>query len=382
MLKLNIPFYKPALTGQEKHFVLAAIDGQKLSGDGNYTRKCETYLSELFEGANVLLTSSCTHALEMCAHLLKDDGRKEVIMPSFTFVSSALAFVSRGFTVKFVDVNPHNMNMNVEHAIAAITSNTVAIVSVHYGGIAPDIDRLSRFCKKQNIYLIEDAAQAIGSRVNNRSLGTFGDLAALSFHDTKNITSGGEGGALIINNEEFSERAEIIREKGTNRKKFLDGQVDKYTWVDFGSSYLMSEIQAAYLYANLINVDKVTTDRLNIFQRYYSFFNERLHLEYICDDSYIEGNGHLFYFKVENANERADIIAKFQELSIMTPFHYIPLHSSPFGIKHCSFFGSDEHTTDSSQRLIRLPIFYKMTDEQISYVLTSVGSVLAKYGKR
>lgn len=369
-----IPFNKPPIVGREQEYMLKAMASGKLCGDGNYTRQCEHWFEENLTVAKTLLTPSCTAALEMSALLLSIQPGDEVIMPSYTFVSTANAFVLRGATIVFVDIRPDTMNIDEHKIEAAITSRTKAIVVVHYAGVACEMNTITALAKHYQLPVIEDAAQGVMSNYQGKPLGTIGELGCFSFHETKNYSSGGEGGALLINQNSFIKRAEILREKGTNRSQFFRGEADKYTWRDLGSSYLMSEIQAAYLLAQLEESVKIKEKRLAIWQNYFTAFQsladqERVELPTIpaeCDH-----NAHLFYLKLANQNERQSFINYLKEREILSVFHYIPLHSSPAGQQFGRFVGKDRFTTKESERLVRLPLFYNMQDDECQKVIES-----------
>ena len=373
-----IPFNKPPYIGLEYKYVLNAMKSDKISGDGYFSKKCEEWFEKKLYTKKALLTPSCTAALEMAAILIDIKKGDEVIMPSYTFVSTANAFVLRGAKIKFVDINPKTMNIDEEKIKQAITNKTKAIVVVHYAGISPDMDKITEIAKKHNLYVIEDAAQAIISKYKNRYLGTIGDLGCFSFHETKNITSGGEGGVLLVNNEKFIKRAEIIREKGTNRKAFFRGEIDKYSWVDIGSSYLMNEISAAYLFAQLENIDLIIKNRLDTWQKYYEGL-ESLNLELPYVPEYAIHNGHIFYIKTD---KRDELLKYLNKKGIKAVFHYVPLHTSPAGKKFGEFVGKDKWTTKESKRLIRLPLFYGIKEEEIQVVITSIKEYLKNDRKK
>ncbi|HET7658630.1 MAG TPA: dTDP-4-amino-4,6-dideoxygalactose transaminase [Bacillales bacterium] len=371
-----IPFNRPAVVGNEKGYIRVAMENRKLSGGGRFTEKCELWLEERFECEKAFMTSSCTDALEMAALLADIQPGDEVIMPSFTFVSTANAFALRGAQIVFVDIRPDTMNIDETLIEDAITDKTKAIVVVHYAGISCEMDSIKETAEKHQLLVIEDAAQAIMSTYHGQPLGTIGDLGTYSFHETKNFTSG-EGGAIIVNNRRFIERAEIISEKGTNRKEFSLGQTDKYTWVDLGSSFLPSELNAAYLLAQLEQADKITKNRLDSWDRY----DERLaplaekglidvpHVPEGCGQ-----NGHLYYIKTKDLQERNALIKHLQNQEIMAVFHYVPLHSSPAGKQYGRFHGEDRYTTTESERLLRLPMFYGLKKNNIDTITNQIGS--------
>jgi dTDP-4-amino-4,6-dideoxygalactose transaminase len=361
-----IPFNLPTHTGNEDAHVLAAMKTSKISGDASYGLMDHEWFEKNLGCPKALLTPNCTQALEMAAILIDIQPGDEVIMPSYTFVSTANAFVLRGAKIVFVDIRPDTMNMDERLVDAAITPKTKAIVPVHYAGVACEMDTINAIADKYGLYVIEDAAQGMMSTYKGKALGTLGHMAAYSFHETKNFTSGGEGGLLIVNDERFVHRAEIIREKGTNRSQFFRGMVDKYTWVDLGSSYLPSELQAAYLWGQLEKADEITADRLATWNAYYSGFSElaaagKLELPVVPEGC--AHNGHMFYLKCADLNERSALIEHLKANEIMAVFHYVPLHSSPAGQRFSRFHGEDRYTTRESERLLRLPMWYQMTSE-------------------
>ncbi|MGN0005784.1 MAG: dTDP-4-amino-4,6-dideoxygalactose transaminase [Candidatus Gastranaerophilaceae bacterium] len=364
-----IPFNKPYSSINEINNIIESINSGKICGDGKFTHLCNDWFLENI-GKKILLTTSCSSALEMMAILLDAKAGDEVIMPSFTFVSTANAFVLRGLVPVFVDIRPDTLNLDEEKVEAAITEKTRAIVPVHYAGVGCNMDRLREIAKKHNLYLFEDAAQGFGSKYKNQPLGTIGDLGTYSFHETKNIISG-EGGCLIINNEKFMERAEIIREKGTNRSKFFRGQVDKYTWVDVGASYLPSDMIAAYLYAQLLNSKEINRKRMDVWKRYNSFFEKyeqegKIRRPIIPDDCV--HNAHMYYILFNDLATRTKFISYLKENNVSSVFHYIPLHSSPAGIKYGRTHGDMAITDKVSDTLVRLPLFYELSEDNINYI--------------
>ncbi len=359
MIAFNIPPY----TGNEDQYVLEAMRSEKISGDGKFSRQCQQWFEDNLGCKKALLTPSCTQALEMAALLVDIQPGDEVIMPSYTFVSTANAFVLRGAKIVFVDIRPDTMNIDETLIEAAITSKTKVIVPVHYAGLACEMDAILAIANRHNLFVVEDAAQGVMSTYKGRALGTFGHLAAFSFHETKNFTSGGEGGLLIINDDRFVHRAEIIREKGTNRSQFFQGMVDKYSWVDVGSSYLPSEIQAAYLWGQLEWADKITQNRLAIWQAYQEDLlvlesAVRIELPVVADGC--EHNGHMFYFKCQDLVERTAFLKHMKKNGVLAVFHYVPLHSAVAGKQFGRFHGEDVFTTNESNRLVRLPLWYGM----------------------
>ena len=369
-----INFNVPPFTGKEMEYIKKAVENQKICGDGEFTKKCNAWIEEKTKTRKCLLTTSCTHALELAALLAGIKEGDEVILPSYTFVSTADAFVLRGAKVVFVDVRKDTMNIDETKIEAAITEKTKAIVPVHYAGVACEMDTIMAIAKKHNLVVIEDAAQGIMSTYKGRALGTIGDYGCFSFHETKNYSMG-EGGALLIRDASKIEEAEIIREKGTNRSKFFRGQIDKYTWVNFGSSYLPSDMNAAYLYAQLEMADEINDARLAIWDRYYEGLKEleeigKIELPYIPEDCV--HNAHMFYVKAKDLEERTELISFLKENGILCVFHYIPLHSAPAGLKFGEFFGEDEYTTKESERLARLPMYYGLEMEQVEYIISKV----------
>ncbi|WP_227938656.1 dTDP-4-amino-4,6-dideoxygalactose transaminase [Alkalihalobacillus deserti] len=363
-----IPFNKPPVVGREIQYIQQAIENhQKLSGDGPFTKRCHEWFEENFDTSKALLTTSCTHALEMAAILIDIQPGDEVIAPSYTFVSTVNAFVLRGAKIVFVDIRPDTMNIDELLIEAAITEKTKAIIPVHYAGIACEMDMIMDIAKRYNLYVIEDAAQGVMSTYNGKALGTIGDLGCFSFHETKNYSMG-EGGALLIQNEKFKERAEIIREKGTNRSKFFRGQVDKYTWVDIGSSYLPSELNAAYLLAQLEEANTINNDRLKSWELYYNCLKnlaEQGFIELPVIPGGCEQNAHMFYIKCRNIEERSKLIEYLKENEVLSVFHYVPLHSADAGLVYGVFHGEDRYTTVESERLLRLPMYYCLKESEV-----------------
>lgn len=370
-----IPFNIPPFVGREQEYIKEAIEkNRKLCGDGLFTKKCNDWIEKKFESEKSLLTTSCTHALEMAAILCNIKEGDEVIAPSFTFVSTVNAFVLRGAKIKFVDIRPETMNIDENLIESAITEKTKVIVPVHYAGISCEMDKIMEIAKKYNLYVVEDAAQGVMSKYNEKYLGTIGDFGTYSYHETKNYSCG-EGGTLLINNKKYIERAEIIREKGTDRSKFFRGQIDKYSWVDLGSSYLPSELNAAYLYAQLEEADKINEDRVQSWNLYYDL------LISLKDEGLIElpfvpqnctHNAHMFYIKVKDLEERTRLIEFLKRNEILSVFHYIPLHSSLAGLKYGEFVGEDKYTTKESERLVRLPLYYGLEKEKIQYIVQKI----------
>ncbi|MFA7832442.1 dTDP-4-amino-4,6-dideoxygalactose transaminase [Aeromonas dhakensis] len=364
-------FNKPPYTGNEEQYVLQAMQSPKMCGDGAFSKRCQQWFEQQFHCPKTLLTPSCTAALEMAAILIDIKPGDEVIMPSFTFVSTANAFVLRGAKIVFVDIRPDTMNIDETLIQAAITPKTKAIVPVHYAGVSCEMDSIMDIANKHNLYVIEDAAQGVMSTYKGKALGTIGHLSAFSFHETKNYTSGGEGGLLLINDPKFMERAEIIREKGTNRSLFFRGMVDKYSWVDLGSSYLPSDIQAAYLWGQLEKAKEINSDRLQTWLSYKDGLKElaengRIKLPIIPDGCV--HNAHMFYIKLSDIDERTAMLEHLKKKGIMAVFHYIPLHSAIAGKDFGRFHGEDNYTTKESECLIRLPLYYGMTRAEIEAV--------------
>ena len=367
-----IHFNRPPVTGNENKFITEALGNNKISGDGPFTKKCHQWFENKLLCKKALLTTSCTHALEMAALLLDIKDGDEVIMPSYTFVSTANAFALRGAKIVFVDIRPDTMNIDETKIEAAITNKTKAIVPVHYAGIACEMDTIMDIATRHNLFVVEDAAQAIMSSYKGKALGTIGHLGAYSFHETKNITSAGEGGLLIINDERFKDRAEIIREKGTNRSLFFRGLVDKYSWVDIGSSYLMNDISAAFLWGQLEKIEEIQKNRLNSWNSYYKELenNEFLQLPNISKNC--TNNAHMFYIKVRDLEERQKLIHFLRENNVESVFHYVPLHSSVAGKKFGYFHQKDEFTTKESEKIIRLPLYYGLTKNDIETICNKI----------
>lgn len=370
MIKFNVP----PVVGEEEECIHDAISRHSLCGDGKYTKMCNEWIEKYTGAKKALLTTSCTHATEMAAMLININPGDEVIMPSYTFVSTADAFVLRGAKVVFVDIRPDTMNIDETLIEGAITEKTKAIVPVHYAGVSCEMDKIMDVARRYNLSVIEDAAQGIMSTYKGKALGTIGDYGCYSFHETKNLSMG-EGGALLIKDENKVEEAEIIREKGTNRSKFFRGQIDKYTWVAPGSSYLPSELNAAFLYAQMNRAEEVYEDRMKSWEKYYSLFN---HLE---QDGKIERpfipmdcthNAHMFYIKVKDIEERTRLIKYLKENEIGAVFHYIPLHSAPAGQKYGRFHGEDKYTTRESERILRLPMYYGLKENDVECVVDRI----------
>lgn len=349
-----------------------AIHDNKLSGNGRYTKQCCKWMEERFGSKKVLLTTSCTSALEMSAMLLDIEPGDEVIMPSYTFVTTASSFVRQGAKIVFVDIRPDTMNIDADLIEAAITDRTKAIVVVHYAGVACDMDAIMELAKQHNLPVVEDAAQGVMCTYKGKALGTIGNLGCYSFHDTKNYTMG-EGGALLINDEKYIERAEILWEKGTDRSKYFRGEVDKYSWVDIGSSYLPSELNAAYLWPQLEIADEINNDRLGTWQTYYDAFmpfKEKGIIELQTIPNECVHNAHMFWMKFQDLQERTKFLDYMRnEKKIGCVFHYVPLHSSKAGMVHGSFYGEDRYTTKESERLVRFPLFYGISKEALEEII-------------
>lgn len=369
-----IPFNIPPYIGNEIKYMDEAINNHKICGDGVFTKQCNQWMENRFKTEKALLTTSCTHALEMSALLLDIQPGDEVIMPSYTFVSTADAFVLRGAKVIFVDIRPDTMNINENLIGDAVTERTKAIVPVHYAGVACEMDTIMKIAEDKGVYVVEDAAQGVMSEYKGRALGTIGDFGCYSFHETKNYSMG-EGGALLIKNGKFIEKAEIIREKGTNRSQFFRGQIDKYTWVEAGSSYLPSELNAAYLFAQLERADEINENRCQTWDFYYNGLYELKKAGYI-ELPFIprecKHNAHMFYIKAKDLEERSRLISFLKTKGIMTAFHYVPLHSSTAGKKYGEFYGEDIYTTKESERLLRLPMYYNMDRNDQEEVISRI----------
>lgn len=369
-----IPFNVPPCTGDEVEYIRQAVASHKICGDGQFTKNCNAWLEERFGAQKALLTTSGTTALDMAALLCDFQPGDEVILPSFTFSSTATAFVLGGAKLVFTDIRPDTMNIDEAKIEAAITPRTRAIVAVHYAGVACEMDAIMDIARRHGLIVIEDAAQGVMSSYKGRALGTIGDLGCYSFHETKNYSMG-EGGALIINDPKYNERAEILREKGTNRSKFFRGQVDKYTWVDFGDSYLPSELNAAYLWAQLLRADEINNGRLNSWNEYNEAFKplaEKALVELPVIPEGCVHNAHMFYLKTESLEQRTALIKYLKERDIMAVFHYVPLHSAPAGLKFGRFDGEDVYTTAESDRLLRLPLYYGLSREDRQAVIRAV----------
>ena len=380
---MKIPFNKPFVVGKELYYIAQAVQQGHLSGDGMFTSKCNAWIQNKFEAKKVLLTHSCTAALEMAAILCDIQPGDEFIVPSYTFVSTVNAFVLRGGVPVFVDIRPDNLNIDEKLIEAAITPKTKAIVPVHYAGVGGEMDVIMDIANRHGLLVVEDAAQGVCATYKGKYLGTIGHLGCYSFHETKNFISG-EGGALVINDERFLERAEIIREKGTNRSQFFRGMVDKYTWVDIGSSYLPSEMIAAFLYSQLEESDKITNKRLKIWNLYHEllaplesagWLRRPKYPEYCCH------NAHMYYILLSDLETRTQLIDFLRKEGISSVFHYVPLHSAPQGKK---LVGKDVNlpvTDDCSERLLRLPCYYELTNEEIEFVVRIIREFFESFKK-
>ena len=370
----KIRFNVPPFTGREYKYVRQAVENQKICGDGEFTKKASHWFEEKTGTAKCLMTTSCTHATELAAILADIKPGDEIIMPSYTFVSTANAFVLRGGVPVFVDIRPDTMNIDEKQIEAAITEKTKAIVPVHYAGVACEMDTIMDIAKRHNLLVIEDAAQGVMASYKGKALGSIGDYGCYSFHETKNYSMG-EGGALLIRDREHVERAEIIREKGTDRSKYFRGQVDKYRWQEFGSSYLPSELNVAYLYAQLEMADQINEARLARWNEYYKLLTPLAQAGRIELPVVPEGcvhNAHMFYIKTADEHERQELINYLKERDILAVYHYVPLHSAPAGIKYGRFNGEDVYTTKESERLLRLPMYYGLTAEETAFVADQV----------
>ena len=375
----TIPFNKPCITGNELHYIQEAIRLRKFSGDGVFTARCQQLIEESLQAKKVFLTSSGTDSLEMAALLACIEPGDEVIMPSYTFVSTANAFLLRGASIVFVDIHPHTMNIDEGFIEAAITDKTKAIVPVHYAGIACEMDAIMEIATKHDLYVIEDAAQALFSSYKGRALGTIGHFGCFSFHETKNYSCG-EGGAISINREEYISRAEIVREKGTNKSRFVRGEVDKYTWEDIGSSFLPSELQAAFLLSNLESAKEIDSKRSKAWNLYYDLLNsfeEKGKFELPRCPEGCQHNAHIFYLKTKDIQERTRLGQYLKEQNIESAFHYIPLHSTTMGQRYCRFSDDDVYTTQESEKLLRLPLYYDIQDIEVERVVKVIKDFFA-----
>lgn len=367
MIHFNVPPY----VGTELKYMQEAIKNQKICGDGPFTKKCDEWLEKRFDAKRIMLTTSGSSALDMAAMLCDLKPGDEVILPSFTFSSTANSFVLAGATLVFVDIRPDTMNIDESKIEAAITEKTKVICPVHYAGVACEMDTIMDIARKHHLMVVEDAAQAVMSTYKGKACGTIGDFGCFSFHETKNYSMG-EGGAIVINNEAYIEKAEILREKGTNRSQFFRGQVAKYNWVDFGDSYLQSDLNAAYLWAQLEVADKINHNRLTTWNAYEKAFRPIAEKGIIELPTIPEGcvhNAHMFYIKCKDLETRQAYIQFMKENEVLCVFHYVPLHSAPAGLKFGRFFGKDEYTTINSDRLVRLPLYYGIKNEDLNEVI-------------
>jgi dTDP-4-amino-4,6-dideoxygalactose transaminase len=373
-MTINIPFNKPAIVGSELIYVGQAVAGGHASGDGPFTRRAQKLMEERFVARRVLLTTSCTAALEMAALLCGLGPGDEVILPSYTFVSTANAIALRGATPVFVDIRRDTLNIDERLIEAAVTSRTRAIFPIHYAGVACEMDEIIAIARHHDLLVVEDAAQGVFAQYKGRWLGTIGHLGCYSFHETKNFSCG-EGGALVVNDPAFEARAEILREKGTNRSQFLRGQVDKYTWVDIGSSYVPSDMLAAFLFGQLENMDKITVRRGEIFRHYATRLTPLVEKGLIrapIVPQHCATNHHMFYLLAENLDERTALIAHLRQAGVLAVFHYVPLHSSPFAKYLGLPMTNLPVTDDTSRRLLRLPMYYGLTHPQVDCVIDSI----------
>ncbi len=369
-----INFNVPPFTGKEIEYIKQAVENQKICGDGPFTKKCSEWIEEQTGTSKCLLTTSCTHATELAALLAEIQEGDEVIMPAYTFVSTADAFVLRGAKAVFVDIRPDTMNIDENKIEAAITKRTRAIVPVHYAGVACEMETIMAIAEKYNLMVIEDAAQCILASCQGKALGTFGDFGCYSFHETKNVSMG-EGGALLIRDKKYIQEAEIIREKGTNRSQYYRGQVDKYRWMNYGSSYLPSDMNAAYLWAQLELAKEITKARLERWEQYHTQLQplqERGILELPVIPEGCIHNGHMYYAKAKDMEERTRLLAFLKENGILSVFHYVPLHTAPAGLKFGEFRGEDIYTTKESERLFRLPLFFTLKESEVDYIVSKI----------
>ena len=375
-----VDFNVPPCVGNEIEYVKQAIESHKICGDGQFTKKCHQWMEDRFNAQKVLLTTSGTTALDMAMLLCNLQPGDEVILPSYTFSSTATSAVLAGAKLVFVDVRPDTMNIDENKIEDAITDRTKVIIAMHYAGVACEMDTIMDIAKRHNLIVVEDAAQGVRSKYKGKYLGTIGTFGCYSFHETKNYSMG-EGGALVINDPEYNERAEILREKGTNRAKFFRGQVDKYTWVDFGDSYLPSELNAAYLWAQLLNADEINDNRIATWNRYYQGLQTmakegKFEIPTVPEEC--EHNAHMFYLKCKDLKERSEFIKFMKEKELYCVFHYIPLHSAPAGEKFGRFDGEDEFTTKESERLVRLPMYYGLREDQVDLVVEGIKEFFSK----
>lgn len=374
---MRIDFNRPPFVGKETEYIKEAVEQNRMiCGDGPFTKKCSAWMKEHFHSKELLLTTSCTHALEMASYLSDIQPGDEVIMPSYTFVSTADAFVLRGATCVFVDIRPDTMNIDETQIEAAITEKTKAIVPVHYAGVSCAMDEIMVIARKHGLKVIEDAAQGVNAYYKGRALGTIGDFGCYSFHETKNYSMG-EGGAILFQDDSYLEPAEILREKGTNRSKFFRGQIDKYSWVNYGSSYLPSDINAAYLWAQLEEAERINEKRLAVWNYYHeelAELEEKGAIRRPFVPEYATHNAHMYYIKVRDLETRTKLIDYLKERGILSVFHYIPLHSAKAGLKFGRFHGEDIYTTKESERLMRLPMYYSLKMEEAQEVVQALKS--------
>ncbi len=369
-----IHFNIPPFIGNELEYIREAVESKKISGDGQFTKKCNAWLEHRFQAEKVLLTTSGSTALDMAAILCGIQPGDEVILPSYTFSSTANAFVLAGAKLVFVDIRPDTMNIDETKIEEAITERTRVIAPVHYAGVSCEMDTIMDIAKRHHLKVVEDAAQGVMSTYKGKALGTIGDMGCYSFHETKNYSMG-EGGAILVNDPAYVEKAEILREKGTNRARYFRGQVDKYTWVDFGDSYLPSEINAAYLWAQLEKADEINQNRLDTWNIYHDAFMSleeegKVRLPVIPEGC--THNAHMFYLKCRNLEERTALISYLKEHGVQAVFHYVPLHSAPAGLKFGRFNGEDVYTTSESDKLVRLPLYYGLAEEDRQTVIEAV----------
>ncbi|AFA41298.1 dTDP-4-keto-6-deoxy-D-glucose aminotransferase [Wigglesworthia glossinidia endosymbiont of Glossina morsitans morsitans (Yale colony)] len=380
--KTVIPFNQPTLIGTEKKYVSIAIKNNTLSGDGEFSHLCSRWLEKNLRVKKVFLTPSCTDALEMAAIILNIQKEDEIIMPSYTFVSTANAFVLRGAKIIFIDIRPDTLNIDEKLIESAITKKTKAIVVIHYGGISCAMDTIKNISKKYKLWIIEDSAQSILAKYKNFYLGSIGHLGCLSFHSTKNLTSGGEGGAILINDESLIERAKIIREKGTNRSLLIEGKIDKYTWHSLGSSYLMSDLQAAYLWAQLKLSENIHIKRMKLWNNYFHSLKTSNFFDIPIFPKYCQHNAHTFYLKFKNYKDCNFFIKYMRKNGINVAQHYAPLHLSPAGIKFGKLFGNDIHTNFISKNLVRLPLFFNLDQKNQKYIICNIHKFINTYKQK
>ncbi len=369
-----IPFNHPPVLGTELAYVEQAMQNRKLSGDGPFTRQCSAWLEARTGCTKALLTTSCTHALELAAMLIRIQPGDEVILPSYTFPSTAAAFALRGAQLVFVDIRPDTMNLDEQQIESAITPRTKAIIPVHYAGVSCEMGTIMQIARQHRLFVVEDAAQAVNASYHGQALGSIGDIGCFSFHESKNFSMG-EGGAILLKEQTMLSRAEILREKGTDRSRFFRGETDRYTWLDIGSSYLPSELNAAYLYAQLQQADIITENRMRSWNQYnegLQSLQDRGKLELPTVPNGCVHNAHMYYIKLQDETQRTRLMAYLKERGIMSVFHYIPLHSSKAGQRYGRFHGTDRYTTRESRRLLRLPLYYGLSEKDCSHVLQAI----------